>query len=221
MKILDLLEGPIQTNIEPEKLFNGVLKSRPNGYSSFSSVSPVKNSPHEIKKYGHTPLAIQEGFNFFIKYIIETNNQSNIHFPRVYSVQKIGDKDGKHIDKYIMERLIDLDSVSYDELVIVFKQNFKIYNQNYVSAAEVADIISRCVNSTPSREEEILSDSLSEALKLTNDCIKKCKEVCSGKQYKNYRVCEDLHSGNIMLRRTQHGYQIVINDPIAILQFNP
>lgn len=58
MKILDLLEGLVDTEIERPKQYSKQLRRTDKKMDSgFSTVRTVRNDPHMIQKYSHTPLS--------------------------------------------------------------------------------------------------------------------------------------------------------------------
>lgn len=215
MKIIELLEAIVKPKIELPKQFRGTLKdNRFNGIEAFSKVRDKRNDPHLIQKYSHTPMTSEweEGFMLFTKYIVKHDLMDNIFFPKIYKVGQIKDANGKHIDKYDIERLEQTTSLSHDEFVAIYDKIFnnppKVYNER-VLASQLHNAIEHFDGSNI-KDPELLT-ALEAINKLANEVKRKYLKL-------HVTVNVDIHSDNIMIRRTPYGPQLVINDPLAVLR---
>lgn len=225
MKILDLLiEDLVNTNWK-EKEYNGVLKSRPMGVSdqrkslgsgNNASVKPDPNDPHMVRKHNtHTyrspegfDSGTNDGFNKYIEYLITYNLTDNIHFPKVYDINTIKDKHGQKIHTYRIEKLIESSDVSPEEVEAFVHRDlgpdFKNYGTGTIAVIESAcDYLAECILDATWNKERIsgLSDTMKDAVKILGQISRVIGQRT------------DLHSGNIMWRRTPHGMIFVFNDP--------
>lgn len=223
MKIQVLLEL-IDTNVET-KSYRGEFHGNNTGNSRssnkeigsgvYSKVRNDPNDPHMVQKRHRDPKAAStDGFVKWADYLI--NNKlvdTNPHFPRIYNARKIEDSEGKNIYKYQIEKLVSAEDVSPKILEAIWRQNFTQYSMpediEELDAEDIADtmsgIISMAVEGNSEYMDDIISDSLKEAV----------KHLRAYYAETNYNALPDLHSGNIMLRRTPHGIQLVITDPFA------
>lgn len=219
MKILNLLEGPYQTNVvdkktnRPLKQFSQKLpdvgmddKNTP--YGVFSMVKPDID-PHMVKKSSRHAMnySEDEGFKAFIMFLINNNYTDNIHMPRVYDVTTIKGNDGYGIDTYKVEKLLHgneidnhllttyLKSLLLDDILDTLDEDNIINYPNQL----LANYISRDVGL---KTKSFKSDELNEACRIVAQAIH-----ATGKS-------SDIHFNNIMYRRTPTGIQVVINDPL-------
>lgn len=222
MKIQMLLEL-IDTNVET-KQYRGEFRGNSTGNPRSSNkeigsgvYSKVRNDPHDphmVQKRHHNPKAASnDGFVKWGDYLINNNLvDSNPHFPRIYNVRKIEDSEGQKIYKYQIEKLVPTEDVSPKLLKAVWRQNFTKESMpediEELDAEDIADtmsgIISMAVEGNREYMDDIISDSLKQAV----------QHLHAYYEETNFTV-PDLHSGNIMLRRTPHGVQLVITDPFS------
>jgi len=225
MKISSILETIVNTEIKPDQRYHGHLRQDKdktsddefNG-SAFSKVKPIKNEPHMVRKYNHRPMDTNsrnrlsvDGFNLFIEQLIERGETDNIHFPRVYSIKKIVDDDNQYIHTYNIEKLLSSYSLSKQELLKICEESFgEDADSVKFDKDQLEEIITGKINYALRHNyyDDITSESLLEALKILNNIVKYVVKLKRG-----HRL--DLHSKNIMYRRTPTGIQLVINDPIA------
>ncbi len=210
MKILDLLEKQIHSTVEPDGRFNGRFRSSYDNTNSensgyYSSVKGDKTDPHMIVKHTKN-LDIKDPYSDYIQYLIKHDLiDSNPHFPRVYNIKKIVDKNGKEIYKYRMERLEQMGDLNDDIKETILKQNFDTTDyggwpvDDYDRLA--ADILSRAVRLK--HPDRIKQSSLKEAVLTLYEI------------YANNSWTVDLHRYNFMIRRTPTGFQIVLTDPFS------
>ncbi len=165
------------------------------------------NGPHAAQ------MLTKDGFNYFIENIIKSDSFDNIHFPKVYNIKKITDKEGNWIHKYDVERLIPLKELSNREIYRLFTDNFKRHVKEYEkmdsydledTRSNIGFILSSAIRKND--HSELRSAELKKAVSLLHNM--------------NTRASDeghfmDLHSDNVMARRTPYGLQLVINDPFA------
>lgn len=224
MKIRDLLEAQFNTEVKPDKRYHGRLRS--DGRSedqaatgpAFSKVKDIKNEPHMVRKYNHHPMDPNarkrrnlDGFNFFITQLIERQETDNIHFPRVYSVQKITDNDGKFIHTYDVEKLLPGFKIPTAELLKICTESFGEDDDTgeYTDDDLQEIILGKIIYAVTTQDYgDIKSETLLEALRILHDIVKDAVKLKRGHNF-------DLHMDNVMYRKTPYGTQLVINDPIA------
>lgn len=149
----------------------------------------------------------------------EAGLTDNVHFPKVYKSGKITDRRGKHLDTYQIERLIPHSSVSAQEIFACASAIFdeKKVDENGFRLSEHGDISGiisgLAVHEHDELAEAVTSESLMEAIAGIRHCIQKGRRQFD----RSVSVFADLHSDNLMYRRTPHGLQLVFSDPIAIV----
>lgn len=220
MKINKILETIVDTKIHPDQRYHGFLRQDAKGTTNsvYSKVKDVKNEPHMVRKYNHRPMDkyahkrnAVDGFNYFIEQLIEKEETDNIHFPKVYSMKKIVDDNDNFIHTYDIEKLIPGFRLTKDELVKVCTESFgEEEGSDQYDEDDLQRIIAGKIIYAIEKNDytDIISDSLIEALNIITDIIKSAVKIKRG-----HRL--DIHSDNIMYRRTPYGVQLVINDPIA------
>lgn len=221
MKIQTILEAIIATASD-EKKYSGMLRHSQGHFdSSFSTVRNNRDDPHTVVKHNFRPMnPVQwdsmptDGFNFFIEALIRKDAMDNIFFPKVYNIRKISDNHGQYIHKYVTEKLYPLNSLEVDDLKKIYgeclygykKAGFNEEEEHYPRkmARAIAGALSDAVeNQDFSR---IKSDELKEALQIL---------LVIKNEFSKRGAGFDLHSDNIMARRTPFGVQLVINDPFS------
>jgi len=227
MKILDLLERQISTNVE-DKTYKGKLRRAGGGWdqeTAFSKGREHKSDPHMFQKYNHTPLAKDavDGYDVFIRYLI-THDIDNPHFPNVYNVKKINDQDTSYITKFDVEKLLGYKQVSVAELLVILDTSF---NHDEYTAKWIKELESNMENF---KEGDWLYDhklgELADSIASRIDfCLHDLKSARSGSLKQAIKVLNtirneeslrvDIHRENVMFRRTGHGLQLVINDPFS------
>lgn len=179
------------------------------GKGAFSYAVNDKNDPHMInKKSNDVAYGAYDGFDFYVKELINANIMgSNPFAPRVYKRSEFNmDKARGKYFKYKMEKLFPLGEITFDEaegLVRQLEPNKFIEldpdKHKYYPASAIASIVNAIVKGTIGTSNENL-DQLARL-------IRKVEE-------KN-RLILDIHASNVMIRRTPHGPQIVITDPLV------
>lgn len=229
MRITDLLEELIDSS-KKEKTYKGTLsldRFKPRktssdtiAHGSHATVKADKNDPHMVVKHNtraykanptekdlHFGNYNNDGFNEFIEYIINNNLTDNIHFPKVYNITTITDKDGSRVHKYTMERLVndlDVDEKLRDASIesLVTEEYFKSLEWHDNPFIAFCKSMEHYVRGNRDLDF-ITSESLIEALKIVRQAALKI-----GKN----RL--DMHAGNFMWRRTSFGLILVITDPL-------
>lgn len=217
--LLKLLENLSSTQIV-DKEFHGGFKRKTGGsggeegVGSFSRVRPSKE-PHQVKKYSHSPLKYDEGFNIFARYIAEPgkNRMDNIHIPKVYNIKKYTDASGKHIDSYEMERLQSLQTVSKEELEHMWNVYFNTEWSEHTDMSMLLGMLQIVIDNDTSLDLMIKSQELKEAIFIIRGALD-----YASKKFGDIRAMPDLHADNLMIRRTSSGVQLVFSDPIFTLK---
>lgn len=223
MKILQLLEAlitPTQTN----KTFNGTLRSRYEtgrkasnrelGNGGFSAVKPHSKDPHMVKKHNTGPAAAEiDGYNVYVGLLVDHDLMDNPHFPRVYNATQIKDKKGNFINTFDIEKLEDFMHLSPEDAEAIVRNHFQkgvididpkwfVDGESYFLADVIAD---RVHDALYYGDFSQLKGKFAEAVQTLN------KIFHDEGLIRNL----DMHSGNVMMRRTPHGPQLVITDPLA------
>jgi hypothetical protein len=189
------------------------------GMGAFSTVKADPSDPHMVKKHNHHPIkrnGWQDGFNLFIEYLIVNDKLGNPHFPRIYNIEVVEDRDEKSIHTYKMERLVPLAEVSAEETQAYIENHmgvdWKEFAERYeyggsegltdnVMADVIADITGRCLLNVYHTTNETLEEAF--------NVVRACKRGLPS----DYAI--DMHQGNLMWRRGSHGLTLVLTDPIA------
>lgn len=228
----DLFVELMEELVHPEisrKSFGGKFSSYSKNQNLISSTKKksigvgtqarVKNDPmdpHMVKKHNTRPYNAthgkgNDGFNIFIDYLITNDLTDNIHFPKVYNIKTITDRDGSFIHTYTMEKLVEFSAVGADQIVSYMDNNL---NPDLIGTMpewivdEDAKLrwleprIERVIDRAVSLNADVAStETLSEAF---NIVYKASREL---------NIDSDLHIGNMMWRRSSTGLTLIINDP--------
>lgn len=221
-KLLELVERQIETDIS-DASYRGTLRKAGDyekSLSHFSRGLEHKTDPHMYRKHGILPLGDPEGkgskdgkegkearlyhpkvdgYDVFVRYLVE-NDIDNIHFPNVYSIRRINDKSGQHVNKYDIEKLIALKDLEAEEFTGVVSTHLKIGAHSPIG---LAAIISNAARFFPEDNDQLKLDSLIEACGIVRKIMVEKK------------LNMDLNSNNLMARRTSTGLQLVICDPFS------
>lgn len=168
-----------------------------------SNVTNDRSDPHMVRKYNKNPMDdAADGFEAFINYLIDHDLMDNIHFPQVYEVKHLDDTTGTHVNKFQIEKLIKLESLSREELVALTNSHF---NPELVTADPffIATTVSDAVTYPAQLNMKVKMESLKEALQIISDIRKEERRHL------------DIHANNLMVRRTPYGPQLVIADPFT------
>lgn len=155
--------------------------------------------------------------------------QRNPYFPKIYSVRVVPDKHGNQMYSVEMERLLEFNTLSAEECVMLGERlffNFTGFAKEYVARRRelistqqrntvsmkskgtagfvLLKAIEKCINFGEKVATYVKDPKLKEALIILRDLIKKDEDVVP-----------DIHDGNIMIRRGPGGPQLVLTDPVA------
>ncbi len=178
------------------------------GRGAFSKVRPDQNDPHMVQKQSVVPLGKahqdkEDGFAGFVRMMLENDLMDNIHFPKIYKAQKTTDTTGTHRNSYTMEKLEPLTSLSREEAAALEERHM---NPGYDEDFALYERIYDACRSSRAREMYIKMDSLKEA----------CETLDELDDISDFRL--DINRGNLMVRRTPHGLQLVISDPFGMIK---
>ncbi len=217
MKITDLLERQIETQIEPDakyskRLRRGTPKYKQNSeYGNSARVSPSKTDPHMVVKNDKNPNEQADNYNRYIQELIKLDLiDTNPHFPRVYNIKKITDKYNKFIYKYVMEKLVKWEALSVEEMetmadtVIIepLPADFNNWGEGKRWSYCYNEIMVVLEKEANDYDNLIKQKTLKYA-------IAQIKQIGT-----HIRVRpNDIGGDNIMFRRTPFGLQLVITDP--------
>lgn len=194
------------------------------GRGTQASAKNDPNDPHMVKKHNIRPYDLdhrRDGFNHFINYLIQHDLTDNIHFPRVYNIKEITDKNDYVIYTYTIEKLIPYEKASLRELTSFVEHNFSKNwylaimanglkeeedGSSHINLKKLSDVVASHIYKTVSggldMDEVLRSESLIDALTITR------------KIGRDMGMPSDLHAGNLMWRRTSTGLTLIINDPL-------
>jgi len=214
LEILD--EDLVQTQITDRK-YGGAMnfqqdKKRSSselGRGNFSKVEP-DSDPHMVTKRSIKPMGPShnlkaDGFNQYVRMLSANDVMDNIHFPKVYKANTSTDKNNDHRNTFTVERLESLTSISSEEFQGLVERCF---NRPVSDIDVMAERISESCESEYERKMYIKMETLFEA----------CEIMQRLSQESDFGL--DLHSDNLMVRRTPMGLQIVISDPFGYIKRN-
>ena len=191
-------------------------KVRTLGSGSFSTAYQDKRSPHDVVK-GSKQAVVPDGFQIFFTALSETPEmQSNPYFPRFRNISRFISKDHKSGNYIVrMEALEPIQNITKAETKALLR---KMYDK---------EGIEKIIEHTEDREYDttLTHDYVVNAIafaksrySLRDHIIDKnllrAIEFIEQISY-DYEYQADLHSDNIMMRRTPYGVQAVINDPLG------
>lgn len=211
MKILDLLEADIpriDTNQRPMQLSR---KHKVLGQGKQGIAQRHGRDPNKVIKTSdiYTENPEQDEYVQFIKMILD--HQNNPFFPRIYSAKMVyNNKTDSYQLVTTMEKLMKLDNEKFeDSAKHLFKQlGFNTRNPLGTTYKFPQGNVSNLWSwfQKPANRKKLMATTknpqLKDAMTLLEPYIKK--------------FGQDLHTGNIMVRLTGHGPQLVIIDPYTI-----
>lgn len=193
------------------------------GTGAFSSAYQHKDNPYDVAK-GSKATNIPDGFKaFFMALADDKEAQANPYFPRFRNINIFKQKDDWADDSresYMvkMEPLEPYDKLSKAERKMLIN---KIFSEHGI------DVINHYIKKNPyynapgwklamavqaALENQEWGDEL--RWQIEDDKFKEAIEFLQ-KTAKEYDYEFDLHSGNLMVRRTSVGPQLVLNDPLG------
>lgn len=220
MKIQTILTEKLIDTTKQEKNYSGTFKDAPPrgtpkkqiDAGSMASVKNDPNDPHMVIKHNRVPnMARNDLYPKFITYLID-HDIENPHFPRVYDIKKITDKEGKFIYTYRLEKLLPLSDASNDECDMFIENNFYQNSEYYEfyhfdvdknhRYAWVAKIFAAFIKNDDF-SDHLRSESLIEAMKIIKDIM----HTLGSRE-------SDIYYKNLMWRRGPHGLTLVFIDPV-------
>jgi hypothetical protein len=190
--------------------FNGDWRQKKGelGRGIFSKVTPDRKDPHMVQKRSTNPMGPDhhikaDGFEQYVRMLVDNDLMDNIHFPKVYKANTSTDTTGTHRNTFTIERLADISSISEEEFQSLAE---RCLLRPVYDAKGLADRIAGACASAYDRKTYIKMETLLEA----------CELIEAMDNVADFRL--DIHDGNLMVRRTPHGLQLVISDPFGMLK---
>lgn len=213
MKLIEIFEPSVeQKNYRGEFDFRSSGKNMGHGVlgqGSFSVARHDKSDPHMVNKRQYDPGTeigtVNDVFDLYATVVVKEQLWDMVHFPRIYKIKKITDSTGKSVHRWKMEKLIPLDSVSVEELQHLFRRYFATM-PNSTSPHYISRHIKEVIQYGWVRS--IKDDTFKAA-------CEKLIEIFTEIQKTNDAVFIDLHSNNLMVRRSHLGIDVVFSDPFA------
>lgn len=200
--------------------------TRYQGGGVFADVYGHDDNPHEVVKISRPAHSTNiDGYEAFIRELSrDPEMYNNPHFPRIQLIRNVHDK-GTGDRQYIvrMERLYSHSALSKEEYDIMVEHTFKPW---YIKSVE-RDLPDWKKNNVGKEvffnwmEYGFTSMSYIPEAAYTKLKSKELQSALSkiAKLADQYYVRIDIHSGNIMFRRTQYGPVLVITDPLSGAQY--
>lgn len=142
---------------------------------------------------------------------------NNLYFPRIYGIKIVKDKQGNDLYSVNMERLADWDTLSEEEMDMLGERLFF----NYTGWKKQAYALSRQKDSK-SVSSYALLHAMQKAIGNYNQVTTYIKDpklkhalILLRGLVKDNDVLQDIHAGNVMIRRGPGGPQLVLTDPVS------
>lgn len=167
------------------------------GSGSFASAYTHKDNPHDIWKSSRHMSADGhdiDGFYYYLKALESFKGNTNPYFPRFRNI-RINKRGNKMQYTVQVEKLFPLSSLYEDEAKALLRRM-------YIHPA-LDDTIVGAINDAVFKPKLIKDEQLLEAGRFIRRVMKK------------YKLDDDMHLENIMVRRTPYGAQLVITDPLG------
>jgi hypothetical protein len=148
----------------------------------------------------------EESTYLYLKEITKEFNSSNPHFPRIYSIKFFISEDGNIYGVVTMERLYSVKDFD-DSIIEAAIRNAGI---NPVMGDPINDFLANI----DSYLIGVISNNFIKKLHGINPQFAKALIIVR-KLINKYKFYTDLHAGNVMIRLTSVGPQIVLTDPLA------
>ena len=181
--------------------------------------SEVTGDPHLYSKKSFMPSRLeQDAYYQYIK-AAGPHMGENPYLPRVYKINVIADPLYRYKPSYKLEKLDDLASCDRAELRYLIESAFPGYLESLISTIDTSS-------------EWAMGRGLIQEIKLVIEGPRQYPKYAAKHQFtvnpellqaatiiqrvisSNKHFSLDLHSKNVMVRRTQVGVQLVITDPI-------
>lgn len=194
--------------------YNDVSDKNIIGAGMFSLVSSNKRDPHLISKRHKSPERdgkYTDAFTEYAEIVVRDELWNMIHFPRIYKTITLRDSENKKLRKWKIEKLYSLATLNSKETSSLIERYFgndaNIDSLKIEKPHHMADYLG---NKIIDNELDAIKDET---------LLAACKKLIEIKQelsrVKNVAVFLDLGTGNIMIRRTKYGPEIVFSDPFA------
>lgn len=215
MNILEIINTDVQTvNVKNGKLIGSIFKPSKefDKHGKFSKIKDDPISPHFVLKL---ETKRDDAYWEFVEFLIKNKLFSNPHFPRIYDVKKYVDDTGKMARMARIEKLFPISSLSNEEVVSILENNFVDFivtniKSSALSKSDMVELISGAlsdaIDSSKHPDKYITNKQLSDAVASIRHFIRRVNKLDG--------LVSDIHSGNLMVRRTPYGAQIVFIDPV-------
>lgn len=227
MKILDVLNEQIDTKVTDHTTGLNLKvphldrreRERVLGRGIANVVLKNKRDPHTVLRHNsNLENTSQDSSNVYYQWLVDTRAYNdNPYFPRIYDKTIISDKTGKKLIKHEIEKLKSIESLPIETIRGLTRNLFddKAINQILRHTAgrqswQEMDDYERALIILLNGIEEVFHGSLSSQDDNLNAALKTANEL----SHKNFFSGSDLHRGNVMVRLTPHGPQLVLTDPI-------
>ena len=188
------------------------FSDKPNvlGAGLFSKAVHDKKDSHMVRK-SHTAPDAGDGFVPFAEYLAKSGYMDHPNLPKIYEIRDIEDRAGSRVYSYTIEQLLPYSKFSVKALIPIAEKTFKMdaFTEKDLSSSKALT----------GKFGSILADAV--AYGDTRDIIDDNVIVACGvlrnflKTFDGAATTLDLHSGNLMYRRTPYGLQLVISDPFV------
>jgi hypothetical protein len=184
------------------------------GAGAFGSVYKAGGKHlNAVTKIGRASIgnvADQDGYLVYVQAIVNSKS-SNRHLPRIYDVRVWKDSKNRIVYKVVMEKLIDIGTLSEPEIYVLFRSLFKdenkvkeLFDQDANNFASMIDFIDHAIKG---------NIDLSMLQQTTNEFQQAVTLIKRAQHQSDATV--DIGYNNVMARRTPYGPQLVITDPLA------
>lgn len=188
-------------------------KTKKLGTGAFSTAYTHKDNPHDVTK-GSRPVENTDGYEAFFRALSKSKKaKSNIYFPRFRNINTFTNKEtgSRKRTSYMVktERLHPLSSLSYTEANALLHKMFTKEGRDWIADGHENPGIQYLVRGIDGaldgyiKRDQIKDEELKYAVRFL-DVVRTKSDFQS-----------DMHEGNLMVRRTSVGPQIVINDPFG------
>jgi len=175
------------------------------GINAYGNINP--KDPHEFEKKTYLPIKLQNDGYYQYVTAIAPYIESNIFLPRVYVVEIVSDSSGQVIPKYKIEALHKPEEFSDESITGLANQVFD-KTTPLIGGEKAWKIIAERLRRAFVGAEEIEYLTSNKQLIQAVGIIRKLLK-------ENRSFYADMHTGNIMIRGTSVGPQLVITDPLG------
>lgn len=209
---------------EHEQLKNKLVKTI--GGGAFGTAFQHESRPGEVTKTSKpTKDLTGDGYYKYISTILKNNRmQSNPYFPKIYGMKVYQTPDEWYFYVVKMEKLYPLTDLSEDEMAAIVEKTLHIKHFTPDDASASLNDVDETLRKVIATIERGIGHgnhqnfpNKRDVTALTNIKDPQLKQaVMVSKQFtRSGEHNNDIHSANVMFRRTQHGAQLVITDPLS------